>query len=140
MFTMTFPAHLVELAALDLFRGCSARELRVIDQLATVLDVPAGRVLCQKGEPGRECFVVLAGVAVVHEDSGYSTVGPGSTVGELALLSPEGRRTASVTAATDMTVLVLSRSEFARMLERVPSVSHKILQEATRRLIENAGH
>jgi CRP-like cAMP-binding protein len=121
---MTLSDHLVQLSALELFRGCSAGQLRTIDKLATVLNLPAGRVLCRRGEIGRECFVILAGVAAVYNDGDYTTIGPGATVGEIALLTPDGCRTANVVAVTAVTVLTLTRSEFASMLERVPSVAH----------------
>jgi CRP-like cAMP-binding protein len=99
----------------EFLAGCSRRELRAMASLCTPIDVPAGRVLTRQGEFGRECFVVLEGHAVVERDGlivGF--VVDGSVIGEMALLG-DGIRTATVTAATDMTLLVMSRSEFAAM-------------------------
>jgi CRP-like cAMP-binding protein len=96
----------------SLFRECDRSELRLIASLVTPLTVPAGRVLTYQGRVGNECFVVLGGQAVVECDG--SIVGhavAGSVVGELALMD-ECRRTTTVTAATEMDVLVISRTEF----------------------------
>ena len=46
-------------------------------------------------------------------------LGPGDCVGELALLD-HGPRTATVTAATPLTVLVLGPREFSGLLDEVP--------------------
>ena len=46
---------------IPLFADCTPRELRRIDRLAATLTVAAGRVLCHRGDIGRECFVLLDG-------------------------------------------------------------------------------
>ena len=38
-----------DLRSIAFFRGCSAKELRQVGRLATTVDVPAGRVLCEEG-------------------------------------------------------------------------------------------
>ena len=62
---------------------------------------------------GRECFIVIHGQAVIER--GHSIIGhavDGSIIGECALMDPHGLRNATVTAATDMELLVMSRVEF----------------------------
>jgi CRP-like cAMP-binding protein len=56
----------------------------------------------------------------------------------IALLIPDGRRTATATALSDLVVLVFTRTEFTQLMTGLPTVAHKILHEATRRLIENS--
>ena len=56
-----------------------------------------------------------------------ATIGPGTCVGELALLD-HGPRTASVIAATDLTVLVIGAREFAGIVDEIPSIAHKLLK------------
>jgi CRP-like cAMP-binding protein len=53
-------------------------------------------------------------------------LGPGDCFGELALLDG-GPRTASVTATTNLTVLVLGQREFGGIIEEVPGIAHKIM-------------
>jgi CRP-like cAMP-binding protein len=81
----------------------------------------------EQGQPGREAFVIVDGRATVKVgDIEVATVGPGDHVGELALLDG-GPRTATVTAATDMTVLVISQRAFFALLDDVPGLARKIL-------------
>jgi CRP-like cAMP-binding protein len=61
----------------------------------------------------------------------------GALVGEIALLASGGRRTATVSAITDIAVLAFTRTEFSRLMTGVPTVAHQILREAARRLVED---
>jgi CRP/FNR family transcriptional regulator, cyclic AMP receptor protein len=122
------------LAGVPLFSRCSRRELRDARALMTEHHVVQGEILTLAGEAGSECFVIVTGTATVYrEDTCLGAVGPGEIVGELALLD-RGERTATVVADSDMTVLVMSRSEFATFQTRVPSVSRLILQRMAARL------
>ncbi len=106
------------------FAGCPPRELWAIASICSEIDVPAGRVLTQQGARGRECFVVLAGHAVVERDGVIlAHVLAGSIIGEMALLG-DGVRTATVTAATDMTLIVMRRTDLVtlRALGGAPTV------------------
>ena len=71
-----------------LFENCSKQELQSIAQIADELDVRAGKVLIREGERGREFFVIVRGeVEVRRKGRKMATLGPGSFVGEMALLS-----------------------------------------------------
>ena len=122
------------LAEIDLFRPCKRRQLHVLAGLTTELDAVRGTVLCREGETGREWFVVRDGQATVSiggED--VATIGPGGFFGELALLDGEPR-VATVTATTDMQLIVMSRPEFNELLAQMPLVSRRILREIGGRL------
>ena len=107
--------YIERLASAQLFAQCTPRELRAIASLCTPVTVRAGRVLTRQGSRGDQCFVVMQGHAVVERDGVIvAHVVDGSIVGELALLS-HGERTATVTAATNMELLVMTYSEFAAL-------------------------
>jgi CRP-like cAMP-binding protein len=121
-------AKVKHLADVPLFEACSKTDLARIAALADELDVPAGRVLMRQGEYGHECFVILDGKARVSFRGRRAVMlGPGDSFGEMALLQPRGRRSATVTADTDMDLLVLGSREFATMMEQVPSVARKVM-------------
>jgi CRP-like cAMP-binding protein len=120
-----------------LFADCTNRELRRIDTLSTIVARKAGHVLCRRGDVGGECFVLLDGKVDVDTDCRRYTVGPGAPLGEIALLISNGRRSATATARTDVTMLVFSRTEFNQLMRGLPIVAHKVLNEAARRLVEN---
>jgi CRP-like cAMP-binding protein len=133
----TLPDPVRRLRGIDLFAACTARDLRRIDRMVTTVDIPAGRVLCRTGEIGRECFIVLDGHLDVALANRHVTVGPGAVVGEIALLTPGGHRTATVTALTDATVLAFTRTEFGHLLNVFPTIAHNIVRESARRLVED---
>lgn len=64
---------------------------------------------------------------VRHEDQAVAEIGPGSVVGELAVLNPHSQtRTATVDAETDIRALVFTPDTFVTLVY-VPSVAMKIL-------------
>jgi CRP-like cAMP-binding protein len=130
-------AKVNHLAQVPLFEACSKTDLARIASLADELDVPAGRVLMRQGEFGHECFVILDGEArVSFRGRRGATLGPGDCCGEMALLQPRGKRSATVTAETEMDVLVLGSREFASMIEKGPSVGRMVMTAVADRVRE----
>lgn len=135
-------AHTELLGRLPLFSGCTKRELKQIAGLTTEMSFSKGTVLTQQGDPGDECFVIVDGAVDVSIDgTTFAELGPGQMVGEMSLLD-QGPRTATVTAKTDVGVLVLNPMEFATLLDGAPAVSRKLLRSLAQRLraVESASH
>ena len=123
-----------DLAPVSLFGGCTRKEFQELASITTGVDIHAGQVVCREGQVGREFFVVVRGNATVTIAGDYvATIGPGGFFGEMALLDG-GRRGATVTAATDMRLLVMSRHEFVILLADVPTVSRRMLEVLSSRL------
>lgn len=119
--------YLDHLAQIRLFSSCNNKELAKIAKASDELSLAQGKVLMTQGQAGREAFVIVDGTAtVVVGDTAVADLGPGDHVGELALLDG-GPRTATVTAKTDMTVLVISQRAFFGLLDEVPGLARKIL-------------
>jgi CRP-like cAMP-binding protein len=120
-------SYLDHLAKVPLFAACSRKELQSIAKASDEVTVPSDKVLVEQGASGRECFVIVEGTASVRRNGRkVATLGPGSYFGELSLLD-KGPRTATVTADTPLTVLVLGPREFSSILDSVPGLSHKLL-------------
>ena len=120
-------AYLDHLGSIGLFSALSRKELQRVAKVSDEVQVPAGHVLAQQGDVGREMFVLVAGSATVKRNNRKITsIGPGSAVGELSLLD-RGPRTATVTCDTECTVLVLGAREFTALLDEVPGLTHKVL-------------
>lgn len=125
------------LRGVGLFSACTDRELGKVARLVTEVAVPAGRVLVEQGEPGREFFVIRDGSAkVLKNGRKVATLGPGAFFGELALLYG-GPRTATVVADTPMALYALHAQEFSALLEDAPTVPRKILRALAVRLRES---
>ena len=128
--------HLEHLAEIPLFSALSKRDLQTIAKASNEITCEAGAVLVDQGDAGREAFVIIEGSATVKRNGRkVGVLGPGSSVGEMSLLD-HGPRTATVTADTPMTVLVLSAREFGGVIEEVPGLAHKLLIELAKRVRE----
>lgn len=128
--------HLEHLAEIPLFSALSKRDLGRIAKASNEITVDAGQILVDQGDAGREAFVIVDGTATVKRNGRtVAELGPGDSIGELALLD-HGPRTASVTAKTDLTALVLTAREFAGVLEEVPGLAQKLLGQLAGRVRE----
>lgn len=133
---MARQSHLDHLAAVPLFSACSKKELQAVARASDQIDLPAGRTLCEQDSIGREAFVIVDGTAEVKRNGRkVATLGPGDCVGELALLD-HGPRTATVTAATDLSVLVIGAREFSAIVDEVPPIAHKLMRALAARVRE----
>jgi CRP/FNR family cyclic AMP-dependent transcriptional regulator len=118
----------------SLFKACSKRDLRRIATLVDEIDVPEGRVLIRQGEPGWEAFVIADGRAkATMRGTGSASLGPGDVVGEMSLLD-QGPRSATVTATSDMHLLVLSSRSFSALINQVPLVARRIMVVLAKRV------
>jgi CRP-like cAMP-binding protein len=125
-----------QLTKVPLFEGLSKKELRLVSRLATPLEEPAGTVLVREGTRGREFIVVLAGEIEVRKgDRVVATLGPGSYVGEIALLDHRPR-TATVVATTPVSIEVIGQQEFAGLLSKVPEICPKLIPMMAARLAD----
>ena len=115
------------LSDVPLFKSCSKRDLRRIASLVDEIDVPEGRVFIRQGEPGWECFVIADGKAkATMRGSRSASLGSGDVVGEMSLLD-QGPRSATVTATSDMHLLVLTSRNFSSLINQVPLVARRIM-------------
>ncbi len=129
--TDAFIAHLAEH---PLFAACSKKDLKLIASKATPLDIPAGRTIIEEGATGKEFFVIDEGSAIVKRNGRkVATLGAGQSFGELSLLDG-GPRNATVVADNAMRVLILTRPEFAGLLDEVPGLARKLLIGMAKRL------
>ena len=100
------------------------------------LEVEAGAKVVTLDDYGTAIYFIEHGEADVDTEGGEATetLGPGDTLGEIALLLT-GERTATVVARTQMRLLSLSGQDFERIRPRVPE-----LERSLRRLgLERAG-
>jgi CRP-like cAMP-binding protein len=119
-----------------LFEDLSRKELVQLARVTEDLEVPAGDVLCNEGETGREFFVIVEGEAdVTSNGKSVAARGSGDFVGEIALLE-DTNRTATVTAKTPLRVLVLTREDFRSLVREDPNVERKVMQALARRVVQ----
>ena len=122
------------LKRVPLFAECSKKELGEIARVSDEMDVGQGSVLTREGDSGREFFVLVEGVAEVRRKGRkVSTMKPGDFFGEIALVT-KMPRTASVTATTDVRVLVITERDFSTLLKHSDEVSRGVAEALAERI------
>lgn len=90
-----------------------ARMLASLEVTGELVTVRAGEWLFETGDLADAMYVVHTGrLDVVMDAVVVRELGPGSLVGELALLAGEGRRSASIRARRDATLVRVTRHDF----------------------------
>jgi CRP-like cAMP-binding protein len=105
-------------------------DLRRLEACGSEVAFSAGKVLIERGQPGTGLFVVVEGTLVVEAPEGEREVGPGTVVGERALLSPDGTRTARVRALTDGTLVAVERGEIDRLCGDDPAFAERLAKSS----------
>ena len=133
-------SDLDHLAMIPLFGGCTKEELQLISQKAERVSFSAGQVLTKQGSLGYEFFIIVEGEAEVSRDGkAIAKLGPGDYAGELALLDREPRN-ATVTALSDLQVILLGYQEFWSVLSAAPGLDKKLLVAMAKRLRAAESH
>jgi CRP-like cAMP-binding protein len=127
------------LRRVPLFTELGNDELQCVADAVNEVEVPAGQLLVQPGEPGTGMFFIAEGTAAVETKREEIELGPGQFFGELALMSEDATRTARVRAKTDLRCLALDRASFRTLVAEHPDVAASLLAVALGRLAENAG-
>lgn len=132
------------LAQVPLFSHLTKRQLRKLADLMEEQHFMADHTVVREGEPGDTFYVIIEGQAKVLSHAGrvVNRLLPGDFFGELALLDG-GPRTATVLTDTPMTMLVLRRAAFRRMLANDPELGTKLLISSAsllRRLERSMSH
>jgi CRP-like cAMP-binding protein len=105
-------------------------DLQRLRECGSVLAFSAGQVLIERGKPGTGLYVVVDGDLVVEAPEGTRELGPGAVIGERALLSADGLRTARVRALTDGVVVAVERAEIDRLCSDDPAFAERLAQSS----------
>jgi CRP-like cAMP-binding protein len=122
------------LQRVPLFSGFDEAELRRVAELARIVEVPAGQEMTHTGAAGDAFFVIIDGTVAVETPAGTRRrLQPGEFFGEMSLIDGEPR-SATITAITDLRLLVVDRLHFWRVLDEMPDLTRRILTELSRRV------
>ncbi len=122
------------LKKVPLFAKLDKKGLQDVAHIADELDLPAGKEMATQGDRGREFFVLLKGEAEVTKDgSRINTMKEGDFFGEIALIS-KMPRTATVTATTDVDVLVITERAFDSLLKKAPEIGRSVAEALAERV------
>ena len=126
-----------DLREVNLLHGLKESDLVTLAADLAERRVAAGDPIVGEGTGGVAFFFILQGetsVSVAGEE--VATLKRGDYVGELALLDPEGPRSATVTAKTDVVLAAMSAWQFRPFVLAHSDVAWMLLQRLARRLRE----
>ena len=122
------------LKRVPLFSKLDKKGLQEVAQIADELDLPSGKEMATEGDRGREFFVLLKGEAEVTKGGQrINTMKEGDFFGEIALVT-KMPRTASVTATSDVDVLVITERAFDSLLKKSPEISRSVAEALAERV------
>ena len=127
-------AKLELLKRVPLFSKLDKKGLQDVAHIADELDLPAGKEMATEGDRGREFFVLIEGEAEVTKNgSRINTMRAGDFFGEIALVT-KMPRTATVTATSDVDVLVITERAFDNLLKKSPEIGRSVAEALAERI------
>jgi small-conductance mechanosensitive channel len=135
------PSMATRLGAVDFLAGAKPEVLECLAHGAVCAVYAPGETVIQEGESGNELFIVERGSVqvLVKRGAGASaqvaTLHAGHFFGEAALLREE-RRSATVVAATECELLVISAGAFRGAAELDASLAERLTDKLASRLVE----
>lgn len=123
-----------------LFKTLSGWELSSISRLTRIVEFKKGEVVYRQGDLSGSFYLVISGrfEAFIPQPHGGNQVlaylKQGSYFGEMSLLSPDEKHTATVLALSDSLVLEISKDDFRKIVESNAAVSLEISRVLNARL------
>lgn len=124
------------LRGLPIFEGLGDGELRKMARLFTQKLYQAGEKIFDKGDSGKEAYVVMRGAVdiVLNENSKpIATIGSGQILGELAFLDGAARGAIAVAHHASI-LLIIQRSAFNMLAQQEPQLGMVVMRNIAREL------
>jgi CRP/FNR family transcriptional regulator, cyclic AMP receptor protein len=127
------------LRLVPLFRGLDDEAAREVCDLLTGQEVPEGRAIFQRDDPGDSMFLIETGRVRISvkdadgDDVTLAEMGSGEFFGEMALVDGQAR-SADATATKDSKLAVLAAEDFRSLVREKPHIALEMLIALTHRL------
>lgn len=123
---MTSPT-MAELREVPLFSTLDDVQLQVVATFLSTESYRSGRSIVREGEVGYVFFVIKSGQADVTQGAQVlRLLGPGDFFGEIAIVSEDGKRTATVSARTSVDVWAMLGTSFRQLQVQDPEVAETL--------------
>jgi CRP-like cAMP-binding protein len=116
---------------LEVFDFLEASDYDVIEPYMFRYEYEAGKYVFKEGTHGGYMFFVVHGEAEVtkmveNKKVFIARIGPGRSLGEMSLLDGH-TRSASVRATSNLTLIVLKREDFSRLMTEHPVTANRVV-------------
>lgn len=133
---VTKKERLERLGSVRLFEGMSKADLEHLNDISKIVHHDEGHTIISQDTLAAAFQLILEGEArVVRGGRTVARLGPGEFFGEMALID-QGTRTATVIAATSLTVLAIAAWDFRPLVQRRPQMAWRLLVHLAGRLRE----
>lgn len=128
------------LKQVPLFSALPDKEIRLLANMLRECEIAQGTIFFHEGASADGFYLLLDGQIEIIKALGtpderlLGVREAGSFIGEMGLLSSEGRRTASVRARTALRLLEMTRAEFETLLHREPVLTYEMVRVLSARL------
>ena len=128
-------------AMMPLFENLDEKSLQELADITEEMILPAGETLFSQGDKGDSLFVIARGavhvlVDIDGEETLVDVLGGGDVLGEISLLTGVPR-TATIRAATSVTLGKISREAFNHLIEGAPALGESVWQAFALRHFDN---
>ena len=126
--------RVVILKSVNIFEGTPDFALASVAGIVEEVEVIAGETLIHEGAIEDSMYIVLEGEVQVHrQGKPIIDLGPGRSVGELAVLDPEPR-SASVSAVTDSYLFRIDKEPFDEVMADHPEIAQGVIKALCQRI------
>lgn len=130
----TQSSYLSHLTSVPLFGQCTKAELKSLARHTSDITAEPDQVLIKEGQGAYDFFVIVSGAAdVSREGRVVARLKDGDYFGEIGLLAP-ALRDATVTARSQMELIVLAQWDFEQALAECPGMTRRLLAGMAHRL------
>ena len=124
------------LRAIPFFAGIPDFILASVAQITEEIELAAGQTFIQEGALEDTMYIIVDGTVRVHsQDKTIITLGPGQSVGELAVLDPEPR-SANVSTLEDTLLFRIEKVLFDDVMADRPEIARGVIQALCQRVRE----
>ena len=126
--------YLSHLTSVPLFAQCTKAELKSLARHTSDITAEPEQILIKEGQGAYDFFVIVSGEAEVsREGRVVARLQAGDYFGEIGLLAP-ALRDATVTARSQMELIVLAQWDFEQALAEAPGMTRRLLAGMAHRL------
>lgn len=116
---------------LEVFSFLQAKDYPILDKYAFSYQYEKGAYVFKEGTHGGYMFFIVEGEVEVlkqydNKRTCIATLSRGRSLGEMSMLDG-GARSATVRALTDLSLIVLKREDFHRLMEDHPKTANRII-------------
>ena len=125
---------------ITLFASLPGSEISNLVGAVPTINYAAGDIIFREGDHGDSFYVVMNGEIEIlkamntADERLIGVRGTGDYIGEMSLLNPDGKRTASVRARSAVQAIEITRADFDALLHRHPQMAYEMTRVFSNRL------